>query len=105
MTGKAKDPVILVSKETTPEDIAGMAAAVGILTQTGGFTSHAAVVARGMNKPCVTGCEDLVLEGEVKGFKLPDGTIKPFSEKIAFDGLTGRVWNTEVPVKMGGDNE
>ena len=54
--------MILVTHETNPDDIAGMAKAVGILTQTGGATSHAAVVARAMDKPCVVGCTDLVID-------------------------------------------
>src|SRR5437899_5019207 len=56
-------PVILVRWETTPDDIHGMIASEGILTVHGGMTSHAAVVARGMGKPCVAGCDDLTLEG------------------------------------------
>jgi pyruvate,phosphate dikinase len=83
--------VILVTHETTPDDIAGMAASVGILTQTGGATSHAAVVARGMDKPCVVGCIDLF--GDTL---LPEGTV------ISIDGATGRVWKGEVPV-VGGE--
>lgn len=81
--------VILVTEETTPDDIAGMAASVGILTRTGGATSHAAVVARGMDKPCVVGCYDMKLND------LPEGTI------ISIDGETGRVWLGEVPVVGG----
>lgn len=77
----AKDgPVILVGKETTPDDIAGMAAAVGILTQTGGATSHAAVVARGMDTVCVVGAEDLPT------LELKSGQI------ITIDGSTGAVY-------------
>jgi pyruvate,orthophosphate dikinase len=85
-TGKK---VILVTHETTPDDIAGMAAAAGILTQTGGATSHAAVVARGMDKPCVVGCTALDMND------LPEGTV------ISIDGATGRVWKGEVPVVGG----
>ena len=83
--------VILVTHETTPDDIAGMAAAVGILTETGGATSHAAVVARGMDKPCVVGCKELF-----SSKKLDVGTV------ISIDGATGRVWSGEVPV-VGGE--
>jgi pyruvate,phosphate dikinase len=82
--------VILVTKETTPEDIAGMAVSAGILTQTGGATSHAAVVARGMDKPCVVGCVAMDLG------KMVEGKI------ISIDGATGRVWEGEVPV-VGGE--
>ena len=81
--------VILVTEETTPDDIAGMHASVGILTRTGGATSHAAVVARGMDKPCVVGCTDLDLG------LLSEG------ETISIDGETGRVWKEAVPV-IGG---
>ena len=64
------EPCILVTHETTPDDIAGMAAAIGILTQTGGATSHAAVVARAMDKPCIIGCTELALdEAAWKGVK------------------------------------
>jgi pyruvate,orthophosphate dikinase len=84
-----KGPVILVTEETTPDDIMGMAASVGILTRTGGATSHAAVVARSMDKPCVVGCIDLNLTD------LPEGTV------ISIDGETGRVWLDAVPVVGG----
>lgn len=77
---------ILVSHETTPDDIAGMAAAVGILTQTGGQTSHAAVVARGMNKTCVVGCTALPLDTMKNG------------DPVSIDGATGKVWMAKVDV-------
>lgn len=79
--------VILVTKETTPDDIAGMAAAVGVITMEGGATSHAAVVARGMNKPCVVGVGKTVLKFKV-------GTL-------SMCGATGRIWFCEVPVVDG----
>jgi pyruvate, orthophosphate dikinase len=85
--------VILVTHETTPDDIAGMAVSVGILTKTGGATSHAAVVARGMDKPCVVGCTELDL--------WVNGTFKA-NDVISIDGATGRVWKGEVPV-VGGE--
>jgi len=84
-----KEPCILVTHETNPNDIAGMAAAVGILTQTGGATSHAAVVARAMDKTCITGCTAL----DIENMKAKDWT------RITIDGSTGNVWfNVEVPV-------
>jgi pyruvate, orthophosphate dikinase len=93
---KAKDgPVILVRWETTPDDIHGMIAAEGILTVHGGMTSHAAVVARGMGKPCVAGCEELSLgEGTatLAGQMLREGDV------ITIDGGTGRVFIGEVPL-------
>ena len=66
--------VILVRAETSPEDIAGMNAASGILTARGGMTSHAAVVARGMGRCCVAGCESIVVLEEAKIFKIGDGS-------------------------------
>lgn len=99
------EPCILIRRETSPEDIGGMNAAVGILTSTGGMTSHAAVVARGMGKTCVVGATDLwVDEGASactqngKGVSIHKGT------KVTLDGATGRVWvNTTVPVIQGGE--
>jgi pyruvate,orthophosphate dikinase len=86
------DKVILVTEETNPDDIAGMNAAVGVLTFTGGATSHAAVVARAMDKPCITGCTEL------KGYNF--GGVS----KITICGATGRVWfDQEVPVTGGFD--
>lgn len=93
-----KVPCILVTQETTPDDIAGMDAAVGVVTMTGGATSHAAVVARGMNKPCVVGLgaymETIVAYKEEGG----DNAI------VSIDGETGKVWLTEVPVLVGSQN-
>ncbi len=88
--------VILVRKETSPEDIAGMAVAQGILTSTGGRTSHAAVVARGMGTPCVCGCEAVTFPGGdavVIGAK----TFKK-GDFITIDGSTGKVYEGKVPV-------
>lgn len=82
---------ILVSEETTPDDIAGMNASVGILTMTGGSTSHAAVVARSMNRVCIVGL------GQEHYSKFKAGT------PISLDGATGRVWFGQIPV-VGGNN-
>lgn len=94
------EPCILVREETDPDDIGGMNAAVGILTATGGLTSHAAVVARGMNKTCVVGATSMHVDE--KGFaQIGD---KSFSKgvKISIDGMTGNVWiNVEVPCIPG----
>ncbi len=87
--------VLLVRKETSPEDIEGMHAAEGILTSTGGMTSHAAVVARGMGKPCVAGCKDVVISGTkltVKGQTVKQG------ESMTIDGTTGEVFIGELPL-------
>ncbi len=82
-------PVILVRAETSPEDIVGMHAAVGILTSRGGMTSHAAVVARGMGKPCVVGAGDLVVsEGE--GVRAGELVLRE-GDAISIDGTTGEV--------------
>ncbi|OQX80129.1 MAG: pyruvate, phosphate dikinase [Candidatus Omnitrophica bacterium 4484_70.1] len=87
--------VILVRKETSPEDVGGMAASCGILTSTGGLTSHAAVVGRGMGKPCVVGCSEIVVEEEKEEFKIKDKIIKR-GEVISIDGSTGEVFLGEV---------
>lgn len=87
---------ILVRKETDPNDIDGMNASVGILTAIGGLTSHAAVVARGMNKACVVG---------VTALSIPDAQKKWAGGKITIDGSTGRVWvGLDVPVITADDN-
>ena len=90
------EKVILVRQETSPEDIGGMNAAVGILTARGGMTSHAAVVARGMGKPCVAGCNALVISEKNKTLKING---HEFSEHdfITFDGSTGEVFLGVVP--------
>jgi pyruvate,orthophosphate dikinase len=88
-------PVILVRWETTPDDIHGMIAAQGILTVHGGMTSHAAVVARGMGKPCVASCEELTLgdgTATIGGRELHEGDV------ITIDGGTGRVFIGDVPL-------
>jgi pyruvate,orthophosphate dikinase len=94
---RAKDgeAVILVRWETTPDDIHGMIAAQGILTAHGGMTSHAAVVARGMGKPCVAGCEALSLDMQARTASL-NGTKLDEGETITIDGGTGEVIVGEV---------
>jgi phosphohistidine swiveling domain-containing protein len=103
---KCKEPCILVAKETTPDDIEGMNAAVGILTATGGATSHAAVVARGMDKVCVVGCSDLEHAATGSWFvKTDQGAVSyVISEScsIVIDGETGEFWvHVDVPVING----
>lgn len=88
--------VILVRKETSPDDIHGMAVAQGILTARGGMTSHAAVVARGMGKCCVAGCEAIKVE-EKKGTFTVNGLVFKEGDFITLDGTTGRVIKGEVP--------
>ncbi|PIN78391.1 pyruvate, phosphate dikinase [Candidatus Woesearchaeota archaeon CG_4_10_14_0_2_um_filter_33_10] len=82
--------VILVRNETSPEDIEGMAAAQGILTARGGMTSHAAVVARGMGKCCVAGCEKIRINEKTKEFKIDDIVVKE-NDIITLNGNTGEV--------------
>jgi pyruvate,orthophosphate dikinase len=88
--GKAGESVILVGWETTPDDIHGMIQAKGVLTAHGGMTSHAAVVARGMGKPCVAGCEALEIDAVSRSIKLAGRELAE-GETITIDGGTGRV--------------
>ncbi len=88
--GKAQEDVILVRSETTPDDINGMIYAQGILTVHGGMTSHAAVVARGMGKPCIVGCEGLVLDLAAGTATIGGHHVGP-GDVITIDGGTGRV--------------
>ena len=87
---------ILVRIETSPEDINGMHAAKGILTARGGMTSHAAVVARGMGRPCVSGSREIKIDYDNKIFKSGDYEIKE-GDIITLDGGSGRVMLGEVP--------
>jgi pyruvate,orthophosphate dikinase len=89
--------VILVRPETTPEDIKGMVAAQGVLTSRGGMTSHAAIVARGIGKPAVVGCEELNIDME-KGVVTARGVTVKRGETITIDGLTGEVIIGEAPL-------
>ncbi len=88
--------VILVRHETSPEDIKGMARSEGILTSRGGMTSHAAVVARGMGKPCIVGAESIVVDYEKEEFRVGDTVVKK-GDVITIDGATGSVYLGEVP--------
>ncbi len=87
---------ILVRMETSPEDIVGMGVCEGILTQRGGMTSHAAVVARGMGKPCVVGCESISIDYEHQKFRVKDLVVKK-GDIITIGGGTGRVILGDVP--------
>ncbi|MBQ7407576.1 MAG: pyruvate, phosphate dikinase, partial [Clostridia bacterium] len=88
--------VVLVRLETSPEDITGMKAAQGILTVRGGMTSHAAVVARGMGKCCVSGCGEINMDEENKQFTLAGKTYKE-GDFISIDGSTGKIYDGIVP--------
>jgi pyruvate, orthophosphate dikinase len=102
---RAGQKVILVRRETSPEDIHGMHAAEGILTSTGGMTSHAAVVARGMGKPCVAGAGDVRIDAKA-GTLSVRGTVVKTGETITLDGSTGEIILGVVPTvqpEMSGD--
>ncbi|MGI5491563.1 pyruvate, phosphate dikinase [Microtetraspora malaysiensis] len=92
------EQVILVRRETNPDDLAGMIAAQGVLTSRGGKTSHAAVVARGMGKTCVCGAEELVVDTRAGRFTAPGGVVVSEGDVISIDGSTGAVYLGEVPV-------
>ncbi|NJP27368.1 pyruvate, phosphate dikinase [Microbispora sp. SCL1-1] len=92
------EAVILVRRETNPDDLAGMIAARGVLTSRGGKTSHAAVVARGMGKTCVCGAEELEVDPRARRFTAPGGIVVNEGDVISIDGGTGAVYLGEVPV-------
>jgi pyruvate,orthophosphate dikinase len=94
----AGEDVILVRRETTPDDLAGIVAATGILTTRGGKTAHAAVVARGMGKPCVCGAEELAIDDEHRRL-LAGPTVIQEGDQISIDGTTGAVFLGRVPVE------
>ena len=93
---QAGKKVILVRLETSPEDITGMKAAQGILTVRGGMTSHAAVVARGMGKCCVSGCGEIAMDEENKKFTLAGKTYVE-GDYISIDGSTGKIYDGIIP--------
>ena len=90
--------VILIRRETNPDDLEGMVAAAGILTSRGGKTSHAAVVARGMGKTAVCGAEDLAVDTLGRQMTTADGTVIREGEVISIDGTSGVVYRGSVPV-------
>jgi pyruvate,orthophosphate dikinase len=95
--GQNGDKVILVRMETTPDDIHGLIMAQGVLTSRGGMTSHAAVVARGMGKPCVCGCEALNIDYKAKKMTVGELEIKE-GDLITIDGSTGQVILGDIPL-------
>jgi pyruvate,orthophosphate dikinase len=95
----AGEQVILVRRETNPDDLGGMIAAQGILTSRGGKTSHAAVVARGMGKTCVCGAEELDVDLRGRKFTAPGGVVVSEGDVLSIDGTTGKVYLGEVPVQ------
>ena len=90
--------VVMVRIETSPEDLAGMSAAEGILTQRGGMTSHAAVVARGMGKCCVSGAGGINIDYKTKTVEI-DGKVYKEGDYISLNGTTGQVYDGEVPTR------
>ena len=92
------EPVILVRRETNPDDLRGMVAAKGILTSRGGKTSHAAVVARGMGRTCVCGADSLTIDVKARRMRTRDGVEIVEGDAISIDGTTGEVFAGEVPV-------
>jgi pyruvate,orthophosphate dikinase len=96
--GRGED-VILVSKETTPDDLPGMVVARGVLTSRGGKTSHAAVVARGMGRTCVCGAEAIEVDLDHRRFHVRGGPTVNEGDVVSIDGSTGEVFLGEVPVR------
>jgi len=94
----AGEQVVLVRRETNPDDLHGMIAAEGVLTSRGGKTSHAAVVARGMGKTCVCGAEELEVDTAAKKFTAPGDVIVGEGDVISIDGTSGAVYLGKVPV-------
>lgn len=94
---EAGKDVLLVRPETCPDDIHGMISAKGVLTSRGGNTSHAAVVARGMGKPCVVGCESLIVDLGAGTLSTPDGTVFRKGDLLSINGETGEVLRGLVP--------
>jgi pyruvate,orthophosphate dikinase len=95
--GKKGEKVILVREDTKPDDVPAFFQAVGILTSRGGKTSHAAVVARGMGKPCIVGCSQIEIDPDGKSFSVNGKKIVAGGQKITIDGSTGRVYVGAVP--------
>jgi len=95
--GKKGEKVILVREDTKPDDVPAFFQSVGILTSRGGKTSHAAVVARGMGKPCVVGCSQIEIDADGKSFSVNGKKMVTEGQKITIDGSTGRVYVGEVP--------
>lgn len=95
--GKAGQKVVLVRPETSPDDVHGVLQAQGVLTARGGMTSHAAVVARGLGKPCVSGCETINIDLKKKQFSTGSQTVKA-GQTITINGSTGEVIAGDVPM-------
>jgi pyruvate, orthophosphate dikinase len=94
----AGEKVVLVRRETNPDDLGGMIAAQGIVTSRGGKTSHAAVVARGMGKPCVVGVDALTVDENARTATASDGKVLREGDPVSLDGIAGAIFRGEVPV-------
>jgi pyruvate,orthophosphate dikinase len=95
--GKRGEKVVLIREETKPDDVPAFFQSVGILTTRGGKTSHAAVVARGMGKPCIVGCSQIEIDSEGRSFSVGGKTVVSEGQKVTVDGSTGRIYTGEVP--------
>jgi pyruvate, orthophosphate dikinase len=95
--GKKGEKVILIREDTKPDDVPAFFQSAGILTSRGGKTSHAAVVARGMGKPCVVGCSQIEIDADGESFTTNGKKIVAAGQKITIDGATGKVYVGEVP--------
>ncbi|WP_328538899.1 pyruvate, phosphate dikinase [Streptomyces sp. NBC_00344] len=95
---RSGEKVILIRRETNPDDLDGMIAAEGILTSRGGKTSHAAVVARGMGKTCVCGAEEIEVDTKRRRMTAPNGVVIEEGDVVSIDGSSGKVYAGEVPV-------
>jgi len=93
-------PAILVRPDTSPDDIQGIAAADGVLTSRGGLTSHAAIVTRGMGKPCICGAEGIDIDLKLKQFKAGRQTVRE-GDQITVDGTSGNVYMGSLPLEEG----
>ncbi len=98
------EKVILIRNETSPEDIGGMHASQGVITARGGMTSHAAVVARGMGTPCVSGSHDVVIDVKAKVMKTTSGAVVKEGDWVSLDGAKGQILEGKVPTVQADTN-
>jgi pyruvate,orthophosphate dikinase len=98
------EKVILIRNETSPEDIGGMHASQGVITARGGMTSHAAVVARGMGTPCVSGSTDIVIDVKAKTMKTKGGLVIKEGDWVSLDGAKGQIIEGQIPTVQADTN-
>ena len=101
---EAGEDVILLRPVTSPQDIRGMLAANGIVTARGGALSHAAVVSRALDKPCIVGCEDIEIDLGSRTFTV-NGTVFPEGSEVSIDGADGQVWQGAIPIVAAGTSD